>query len=169
MKNAVITMHNLDFEVAPWDDEFTAFRIGTCDGLYGYNKDSEGNNLSIDILAIQNREQGNGHFEDVMEWFEYAAKRDNLPLRFLEIMNPRFFIHLVKKRGFMPQLFDDTVNVIKYYSVDNHNEIPHSCIDKIAEVIAMATPFSIDKGTSDGQNEDKSPYWAEEAAEKLFW
>jgi len=100
------TTHNLPFEACSWDNEYTRFRIGTCEGLYGYVvSDYSGiAERTLDILAIQNRDQGNGHFEDVLEWFEFAAKRDGVPLRFVEIMNERLFMHLCNKRGFKPQV-----------------------------------------------------------------
>ena len=104
--NSIVTTHNLNFEASPWDSDYTRFRIGTCEGLYGYvvNNYCGKPERTLDILAVQNRDQGNGHFEDVLEWFEFAAKRDGVPLRFVEIMNERLFLHLCNKRGYKPQI-----------------------------------------------------------------
>lgn len=103
--NAVKTKHSLDFECAPWTpvfpfpgaENYYCFRIGTIEGLWASN------DKTYDILAIENKKPGNGHFEDVLQWFEYSCRRDGKALRFLEIMNPGFKRHLIKKRGFKPQ------------------------------------------------------------------
>lgn len=108
MSNAITTTHNLDFEVAPWvTPEFTRFRIGTCDGLWA--KEDRG----YAILSVVNDQPGNGHLDDVFEWFEFAAKRDNTDLLVLEIMNESFKKHLTTKRGFVPI---DNDNLIKKFS-----------------------------------------------------
>ena len=109
---ACITTHNLDFEAAPWecmgsiDESFTRFRIGTCEGLW------TSTGTTFDILAVTNESPGNGHFEDVIEWFTYACKRDQKDLRFLEVWNKALKKHLIGKRGFKPQGND---NLIKPY------------------------------------------------------
>jgi len=111
--NAVQTRHGLDFEQAPWEPlpgfpiaaTFARFRIGTCEGLYSFGD-------SLDILAITNSDPGNGHFEDVLEWFYFACKRDKKDFRFLEVWNKRLKNHLITKRGFKP---DGVDNVIKKY------------------------------------------------------
>jgi hypothetical protein len=87
--NVIQTKHNLDFEVAPWEpiipmpftETYAAFRVGTCEGLYCTNA------LTYDILAVKNLNPGNGHFEDVLQWFENSCRRDKKNLRFLEVMN----------------------------------------------------------------------------------
>lgn len=92
------TTHNLQFEVAPWiDPKWQRFRVGTCGGLW---RDT---GHSYDILAIDNNEPGNGHLEDVFEWFESSCKRDGKSLRILECMNKRFELHLKMYRGFTGQ------------------------------------------------------------------
>ena len=101
MENAIQTKHRLDFEVAPspynmFNDGHMMFRIGTCEGQWGSTKDS------YYILSVVNTEQGNGHLDDVFEWFEYSAKRDAKNLLVLECMNGRFYRHLIEKRGFVP-------------------------------------------------------------------
>lgn len=107
--NAITTTHNLDFLAAPYrkgmlasiflsdmdDSGIVAFKIGTCEGIYSTSK------TSYDIIAITNDYPGNGHFEDVLQWFEFACKRDKKDLRFMEIMNEKFGKHLVNKRGFV--------------------------------------------------------------------
>lgn len=89
------TTHKLPFEVAPWiNADFLRFRIGTCGGLWRSTQ------ASYDILAINNGSPGNGHLEDVFEWFESSCKRDGKVLRVLECMNKRFEMHLKMHRGF---------------------------------------------------------------------
>lgn len=94
----LVTTHKLDFEVARWiTPEFTRFRIGTCYGLWGVTADT------YDILVIDNDHPGNGHLEDVFQWFETSCRRDQRSLRVLDIVNERFYRHLIEKRGFVPQ------------------------------------------------------------------
>ena len=94
------TTHDLSFEVAEWEhgkllgNGFYRFRVGTCEGIWKAGENS------YDILAIENKSKGNGHFEDVLELFERSCKRDNKKLRVLEVWNPDFKKHLIEKRGF---------------------------------------------------------------------
>ena len=92
------TTHNLDFEVAPWpyDPEYQRFRVGTVGGLWGSRKGY------FVILAIHNSSPGNGHLEDVFEWFEYSCRREALDLMVDECWNEDFKKHLIEKRGFRP-------------------------------------------------------------------
>jgi len=94
---SLVTAHKLDFEVAPWefDDDWLRFRIGTCSGLWKATIEA------YEILAIDNDEPGNGHFEDVLEWFEASCKRDKKKLQILEVWNEKFRHHLINKRGFL--------------------------------------------------------------------
>jgi|SRR5882757_3099554 len=101
------TTHNLSFEVAPygishalnavWPDSddtiFDAFRVGTCEGLWSATENT------YDILAIINNSPGNGHLEDVFEWFEHSCQRDERDLRVLHC-HSRFWKYLIEKRGF---------------------------------------------------------------------
>lgn len=111
--NALVTKHNLDFEAAPWecmgsiDENFTRFRIGTCEGLWATT------DTSFDILAVTNSEPGNGHFEDVLQWFEHACKRDQKDFRILEVWNLSFKKHLLTKRKFKPQGKDNVIKKFK--------------------------------------------------------
>ena len=87
--------HKLDFEVAKWImGPYMRFRIGTCHGLWGVTK------TSYDILVIKNDVKGNGHLDDMFQWFENSCKRDNRDLKILEIWNSKFKTHLINKRGF---------------------------------------------------------------------
>ena len=88
--------HKLDFECAeyPISPEWIQYRVGTCHGLWTA---SEG---CYDILAVSNQKPGNGHFEDVLEWFEQSCRRDGYNLRILECWNQELKVHLVEKRGF---------------------------------------------------------------------
>lgn len=110
--NTIKTKHNLDFEVAPWEPlpglpfagEFMQFRVGTCSGLWRSTESS------YDILAIENIVQGNGHFEDVLQWFAHSCIRDKKDLRFLEVWNANLKSHLMGKRGF---IIEGECNVVK--------------------------------------------------------
>lgn len=88
--------HNLMFEVAEWEmsNDFQRFRIGTCTRLFGVTDES------YDILAIENSEKGNGHFEDVLQWFERSCIRDKRSFRILEVWNTDLKLHLIHDRGF---------------------------------------------------------------------
>lgn len=95
--------HQLAFEVAPWerDASWTRFRVGTCSGLWNYTGEA------YQILTIDNAVKGNGHFEDVLEWFENSCRRDHKKLRILELWNSAFKHHLIRKRGFVLSGPDD--------------------------------------------------------------
>lgn len=103
------TSHKLDFEVAPWEynvdpeNPFFRFRVGTCEGLWG--ADSDG----YSILAVTNSAPNNGHFEDVLQWFEHSCKRDKKDLWILEVWNQKLKKHLIEKRGFMERGMDNVV------------------------------------------------------------
>jgi hypothetical protein len=101
--------HNLDFEAAPWEfsDDFKRFRIGTCEGLYG------GSGSTYDILAIENTLKGNGHLQDVLQWFEYSCKRDKKALRILEVWNQKFALYLIRVHGF--KVIPNTDHLIKHF------------------------------------------------------
>lgn len=102
------TTHNLIFEHGAWIMyDFDRFRVGTCEGLYRAEKDH------YDILAITNNIPGNGHLNDVFEWFEHSCKRDKKSLRILEVWNSGFRNHLINKRGF--KAIPDTDHLIKTF------------------------------------------------------
>ncbi len=109
--------HKLDFEVAPYENNidpennWLRFRIGTCHGLWAST------NHTYDILAIDNTDPGNGHLDDVFEWFENSCKRDKRHLRVLEIMNQPFKMHLIFKRKF--KVIGNSDNVIKNFNNKN--------------------------------------------------
>lgn len=90
------TTHRLAFEIATWwrTNEYLLFRVGTCEGAW------RSTSTTYDILSIDNEHSGNGHFTDVMEWFEHCCRRDGKQLRFLEVLNDRLRRHLIEKRGF---------------------------------------------------------------------
>ncbi len=94
--NHLITTNRLDFEVPEHSLYGLQFRIGTCLGLWGSTKDS------YYILSVVNKNPGNGHLNDVFEWFEFSCQRDNKNLIVLEIINDSFYKHLLLKRGFVP-------------------------------------------------------------------
>lgn len=97
MRNACITQHKLDFLAAPWprNREWMLFKIGTCEGQWRSVNDA------YEILSIINSIPGNGHLNDVFEWFEFSCKRDGKKLRILQLWNDKFKKHLLYKRGFI--------------------------------------------------------------------
>lgn len=114
-----VTTHGLDFFVAqsPYDNEQKIFRVGTCKGQWGSVTDA------YYILSVINSKPGNGHLDDVFEWFEHSCKRDGKNLLVLECgFNPRFYQHLISKRGFVP-LDADCDNVIKVFNKKAHRKL----------------------------------------------
>ena len=107
------TKHKLPFEAAPWegnlivDEGFMRFRIGTCEGLWRHT------DKHYEILAVMNDKPGNGHFEDVLQWFEHSCKRDKRKLKISEVWNKAFKKHLIKKRGFRKIGLDDVEKTIR--------------------------------------------------------
>jgi hypothetical protein len=101
--------HNLDFLAIQWDitigndEEWIKFNVGTCHGLY------RATDAAYEILAIINDEPGNGHLNDVFQWFEQSCRRDKKILRIREVWNAYFKAHLQHKRGFKPSGPDDMV------------------------------------------------------------
>lgn len=121
MKNTFKTTHNLDFYAAPspyniFGNNHQLFKIGTCEGQFGSLSDS------WFILTVINHKPNNGHLNDVFEWFEYAAKRDNKNLLVLECMNTDFYQHLLKKRGFVP-LYINVENCIKIFNQQKYKTL----------------------------------------------
>lgn len=112
--------HKLEFFAAAWaDPEFTCFKIGTCQGLYVSTSET------YDIIAVVNNEPGNGHFQDVIDWFENSCLRDKKSLRFMEMMNDEFRKHLVLKRGYKPE---GENNLIKTFKKIKNSHIPNARI-----------------------------------------
>lgn len=77
------------------DEKRVWFIVGTCKGMY-IIEDS-----ICDIWAITNSDPGNGHFDDVLEWFEFFCKNGNRDLLITRIENMKFRDHLLNKRGFI--------------------------------------------------------------------
>jgi hypothetical protein len=91
------TKHDLDFEMSRDGSDtsgLAVFRVGTCCGQFRVADDA------YEIVSVLNTESGNGHFDDMMQWFEHACRRDDKGLRFTCILNERFAFHLIEKRGF---------------------------------------------------------------------
>ncbi len=86
------------------------FKIGTCTGLWGQTRDS------YFILSVDNKKPGNGHFNIVLQWFEYYCKRDNKNLLILQCVNKPFYKHLIKKCGF-EKLDRQRCNCIKIFNI----------------------------------------------------
>lgn len=135
--NAIKTTHNLDFEacldpIQIFMPGLQRFKVGTVQGQFGLCKNE------IFILSITNDEPGNGHLEDVFQWFEYSCKEHKKNFLILEIMNTKFYLHCIRKRGFIP-LDTNGQNLIKVFDQGNYiklkkhgNEIlePLTCVCK---------------------------------------
>lgn len=97
--------HNLEYlqtedtEIEP-GRTMAGWKVGTCHGLVCFTDES------IEILAIVNEEPNNGHFNDVLQWFEYAAKDQGKILRVIELFNQRLKWHLINKRGFVAESYN---------------------------------------------------------------
>jgi hypothetical protein len=104
--------HNLPFLCRPYEFKiddgniYDEFKIGTCVGLWTCSE------TSYDILSIINKIPGNGHIQDVLDWFENSCKRENFDLRFMEIMNEKFAEKCIKNHGFTRE--KGTNNLIKF-------------------------------------------------------
>lgn len=122
-KPAFQSTHKLWFEAGKWHasdlikTDFMCFRVGTCEGLW------RSTGFSYDILGIMNSKPGNGHFTDVLEWFEYSCRRDFKHLQIMEVWNKRLLVHLISKRGFVP--VKDSEHVIRYF---HHGLVPFSAL-----------------------------------------
>jgi len=103
------TKHNLPFESCDWprDPNIKMFRVGTCEGQW-FSTD-----MAYCIISVKNDKPGNGHLEDVFEWFESSCKRDGKALMILEFFNPQFKEHCITKRGFVA--IKGTNDVIKIF------------------------------------------------------
>lgn len=115
------TTHKLGFEAAdsPYDifgDGHKMFRIGTCEGQWGSTDDS------YFIISVINSEPGNGHLDDVFEWFEYSCLRDGKNLLVLACFNNGFYRHLLSKRGFKP-LDKKEDNCIKIFNERSYRKL----------------------------------------------
>lgn len=113
-ENEFKSTNNLDFKSAeyksrnPHNQDLKTFKIGTCLGVWGVTKDG------YQIYKVTNTESGNGHFQDVIEWFEFSCKRDNGSLIFVNIPDGRLKKHLINKKGFKE---DGQNNLIKEFDV----------------------------------------------------
>lgn len=121
MQNAIETTHKLDFLTAQNDfslfrGDGNLFKVGTCRGQWGNTNDS------YYILSVINEVKGNGHLDDVFEWFEYSCKRDGKNLLILECFNKRFYEHLITKRGFIP-LDKDKCNCVKIFNPKQYKKL----------------------------------------------
>jgi hypothetical protein len=102
--------HNLEFgDGGKWsfDPSFSRFKIGTVTGIWRAKE------KCYEILGVTNDTPGNGHFTDVLEWFEHSCRRDKYAFVFLEVWNERLYKHLVEKQQFSP--VPTTKHLIKWF------------------------------------------------------
>lgn len=95
-ENRFTSTHNLDFEIGDWafSKDWQRFRVGTVTGLFGGDEDC------FIILALDNSDPGNGHFTDVLEWFQHSCRRDAKDLKVIELWNKDLKRHLIEEQGF---------------------------------------------------------------------
>lgn len=107
--NAIRTKHNLDFEACHWprNEAIQLYRIGTVEGQWMHTE------FAYCIISFLNKSPGNGHLDDVFEWFEHSCKRDGKALMIMAFANDRFKKHCIEKRGFTA--IPNTDDVIKIY------------------------------------------------------
>lgn len=86
-----------------WND----FLVGTVHGKWTSTKEF------YIILVIINEVPGNGHLNDVFQWFENSCKRDKKALVIKEFFNPQFKKHCLEKRGFKPLGNNDAIKTFK--------------------------------------------------------
>ena len=121
------TKHNLSFEIAEWKifgwkakliqliflgknynlQGWLLYRVGTVHGQWRSTEDA------LEILSFINNQPGNGHLEDVFEWFEMSCKRDNKNLIIRSFWNENFKNHCIKKREFLPLGSNDLIKLLK--------------------------------------------------------
>ena len=107
------TSNNLDIEITvtdmPYEDcgFWKQFNIGTCIGTFGEQEHY------IEIFGISNKNKGNGHLNDVLEYFEYICVKKNKNLYITHFENQGFKNHLINKRGFAGQGNSVIKNFIK--------------------------------------------------------
>jgi hypothetical protein len=97
----------LEFFSRYWDSPFNQdgwqeFRVGSCRGQWRSTPDS------YELNGIKNNTPGNGHFREVMLWFEASCKRDKKYLRIRNVWNKELAGKLVR-RGFTYAAGDDMV------------------------------------------------------------
>lgn len=78
----------------------------------GFNIEIPKELAHLKILSVINDVPGNGHFNDVLEWFENSCKRDGRLLRVREVWNKGLLTHMLTKRGFVHESGD---NLIKQF------------------------------------------------------
>jgi len=84
-------LFDIEEDVEHWDE----YNVGTCIGQWRVT------DKAVEILSFLNTERGNGHFEDVMQWFEFIAKAAQRPIVIYEVWNEQLRRHLTEKRGFV--------------------------------------------------------------------
>lgn len=90
----------------------TEFEVGSCKGVF-FTDDKYFN-----ILAIENKEPHNGDFEKAMKWFYIEANKSNLGVRFCELLNTRFKLHLITKKGFFEDKTEAEKQVFGYVAIN---------------------------------------------------
>lgn len=100
--------HGLKFKTMPHiiAGAFTGaerFEIGTVHGIWNVST------FSVDVFACINDEPGNGHMDDVFEWFFSIATERGLPVRVTNVSSEDFRQQLIDKWLFVPTKDHDTL------------------------------------------------------------
>lgn len=93
MINKFKSTNNLDFLSRPWKLGMIIcpkvgmheFKVGDIHGLYRFDNDSK----YLIINSVINDTPGNGHFKDLIEWFEFSCKNCKYDLVFEEIISDK--------------------------------------------------------------------------------
>ena len=85
------------------------FKIGTVTGVYSHCDEY------LRIINIENSSPGNGHFNDVFDWFFNSCITHGRGLMFVAVVNERLGDHLCNQRGF--EKLSDSLNKGSEYCI----------------------------------------------------
>ena len=110
--------NNLEFLHRPWlianvllpESKVYEYKIGTVRGLYRFDD----KNKYLIINSVINDNPGNGHFKDLIEWFEFSCRNCKYDLVFEEILNSRLK-DILTHYGF--EILDNNKMIKKYIKI----------------------------------------------------
>lgn len=111
--------HGLKIDFDRWEREqevgsnHVKYKLGTVNGLVRFT------HTQIQILVIKNGQQGNGHMTDFFQFFETGAANFGFDLVIDETENPRFRLHLMAKRNYLPYKTNSVIKRFKNLSYVN--------------------------------------------------
>lgn len=83
------------------------FQVGSCSGLYVMG------NREIKLIYVSNDKPGSGHMDDVFDWIQHSAQKENYNVRFVGVKLPAFRKHLIDDRGFMKKGNGELLKIIQ--------------------------------------------------------